>query len=481
MPAPRCSNRHPARVSSTLTLAACGLLLASPGARAADPGPKDDRPQTLPAYLAPPRQDDVLELPPLGPATPSRTAQPAPAELSADDLVAEVLADNPALAQMTAAWRAAAARYPQVTSLDDPMFAATVGPDTFAPDDPGLRFAYRLELSQKYPWPGKLRLRGEGALAEASAAGDEVADMRLRLVESARVALYEYYLAVRQLEVNDWSLRLLGEFRKNAEALYRTGKRSQQDVLQAEVELGRERQRRLALERMRQVAVARLNTLLSRPPDRPLPPPPRVLAVGRELPDAAALRSAALARRPDLQALANRLRADEAALALACKDAYPDFEPFVMYDRFMGNTPDTRDLAAMVGVRLNLPVRPGRRRGAVAEAEARLAQRRAELARRVNEVAFEVQEADARVREAARAVVLYERTMLPAAEQNVKAAQADYVTGNVPFLNLIEAERALAGLRERYYEAAAAYHIRLAVLERVTGGPPAAAAQPAHP
>src|SRR5262245_37323193 len=49
-------------------------------------------------------------------------------ELTADALVEQVLARNPSLAQMVAAWQAAQARYPQVTSLDDPMFAATVGP-----------------------------------------------------------------------------------------------------------------------------------------------------------------------------------------------------------------------------------------------------------------------------------------------------------------------------------------------------------------
>src|ERR671936_68628 len=76
-----------------------------------------------------------------------------------------------ALALMVAAWRAAQARYPQVTALDDPMFAATVGPGTIAPDDPGINFAWRVEVSQKLPYPGKLRLRGESALAEASAAG----------------------------------------------------------------------------------------------------------------------------------------------------------------------------------------------------------------------------------------------------------------------------------------------------------------------
>ncbi len=397
-------------------------------------------------------------------------------ELAIDLLVKEVLARNPSLAQMSAAWQAARARYPQVTSLDDPMFAATVGPDTFSPDDAGVHFAWRLEVAQKYPWPGKLKLRGESALAEARAAGNEFADMRLQLVESARTAFSDYYLVGRALEVNAESLRLLERFRGNAQDRYENNLAPLPDVLQAKVEIGRERQRRLTLERLREVAVARINTLLNRRPDAPLPPPPRAVPVRGELPGAAALRAAALARRPDLQALANRITADQAALALAHKEFYPDLEPFVMYDRFMGNNESNRDLAAMVGVRLNLPVRKDRRCAAVAEAQARFNQRAAELARQVNQVNFEVQQAYAQVVESQRTVRLYEGSILPDARANVAAAASAYETGKVPFLTLIEAQRTRVMLQDRYYEAVADDFRRRATLERVVGGPVGVAA-----
>src|SRR5439155_4477680 len=116
-------------------------------------------------------------------------------------------------------------------------------------------------------------------------------------------------------------------------------------------------------------------------------------AVAPGLPDASVLRTLAVAQRPDLNAVMHRVSAEEAALALARKEYYPDFEPFVMYDRFMGNTSDTRDLATMVGVKLNLPVRLARRDAAVAEAQAKLAQRRAGLARLTDQVNFDVQQA----------------------------------------------------------------------------------------
>ncbi len=68
---------------------------------------------------------------------------PQAPELSVDLLVEQVLARNPSLAQMVAAWQAASARYPQVTSLDDPTFSATIGPETIHPDDPDVEFASR--------------------------------------------------------------------------------------------------------------------------------------------------------------------------------------------------------------------------------------------------------------------------------------------------------------------------------------------------
>ena len=49
-----------------------------------------------------------------------------------DVLVEQVLARNPTLAQMVAAWQAASARYPQVTSLDDPVFGGTMAPASIA-------------------------------------------------------------------------------------------------------------------------------------------------------------------------------------------------------------------------------------------------------------------------------------------------------------------------------------------------------------
>jgi outer membrane protein TolC len=135
----------------------------------------------------------------------------------------------------------------------------------------------------------------------------------------------------------------------------------------------------------------------------------------------------------------------------------------------MGNGP-MRDLAGQIAVRVNLPLRKTRRVAAVSEAESKLAQRRAELARMTDQANYEVQQAYEQAREAERVVRLYEKEILPAARQNVRAAQAAYIPGKIPLIALIEAQRNSVNLQDRYYEALADYFRRLATLERASGG-----------
>src|SRR5262249_2277954 len=92
-------------------------------------------------------------------------------------------------------------------------------------------------------------------------------------------------------------------------------------------------------------------------------------------------------------------------------------------------------------------------------------------AARINQVQFQVQEAYQQLLESERIVRLYDGSVLPAARRNVDAAQQAYATGKIPFLSLLEAQRNVVNLQDRYYEATADYFRRQAPLERVIGGP----------
>jgi len=378
--------------------------------------------------------------------------------------VAEVQARNPSLQAASDAWRAATERYPQVVSLDDPMFTYMITPTNGLGADNG--GGWMVQASQKIPWAGKRTLRGSVASAEANVMRGDIGDTRLRLAEAARVAFFDYYMAWRQMEVNIATQKLVKQLREIAWNKYQVNQVTQQDVLQADVELADLATRSAELTRDQQVAVARINTLLHRAAGHPLPPPPKDVPFPDGLPAVENLQEAAVSSRPDLYSQLSRIQAEEANLALACKEYYPDLNLAARYDGFM-----PENMRPQVGMDINIPIRYSRRSAAVREASDRIAQRRAEYQNLLDQVRFEVQSSFTRVAQAAEVVRLYRDKTLPAAERSLQSAQANYTTGTLDFLRLLDAERQLDNQREKYYAAIAEYHRRLAELERAVGEP----------
>src|SRR6185503_14522610 len=140
----------------------------------------------------------------------------------------------------------------------------------------------------------KRGLRGEAALAGAAAAAHDVQDARLKIILVAQLAYFDYYLADQQLGLNDKNLELMKEFRESARIRYQNNQVTQQDVLQADVELAELARRKLELSRMKRVAIARVNTLLLRTPDAPLPRPALSVSADQLNADTALLHSWAL-------------------------------------------------------------------------------------------------------------------------------------------------------------------------------------------
>jgi len=381
------------------------------------------------------------------------------AELLCDALVAEVQRRNPALQAASAAYRSSAARITQQSSLEDPMFETMLGPAGLG-DDGG----WMVQLSQKYPWFGKRRLRGLAAAAEADSMRGDIGEKRVMLAEATRMAYYDYYLSHRLAEVNATTLTLLTNFREIAKSKYEVNQATEQDILQTDVELAKIQTRTTEFRRNQQVAAARINTLLHRPPHCNLPLPPAKLTLPEALPNVAIYQETALRNRPDLYAQYARVRTEEANLELAYKEYYPDIDVRAKYDAFM-----PEDMRAQVGVAVNLPVRCDRRAAAVREASEKLQQRRWEYQNLLDTARFEVQSAYERAVQARVAVVLLETKILPASERNLESAQANYTSGKIDFLRLIDAERQLNEQREMYQQAIAECHQQLAELERSVG------------
>lgn len=385
--------------------------------------------------------------------------------LDREVLIRAIIAHNPSIESAKAALRAALAEYPQVTALPDPMLEYELAPLSIGSSD--VRFGQVAQLGQRFPWPGKLSLAGEVALAEAEGAKEALSRTRLELAVLGSSLYDAYYAVARSLELNEEHRGLVEEIKAAAAAQYAAARAPQQDVLQAEVELAHVLHRDVVLGARRAVIVARLNGLLHRRPDAPLPPPPALLSPALEPPPpSGALQAEAMERRPELRAIRARIGGRRSAVALAKRRYFPDFGVMASYNSMWGQEAHRW----MTGVSFDLPfVQIGARSAGVEQAEARLSESEAALVRMEDDVRVEVESARERLVEAQHVVHLYRTRLLPAVGAQIEAARVGYETGQNSFQALIDAERSLRTLELEYQDALAQVGVRQAELSRAIG------------
>jgi outer membrane protein TolC len=388
--------------------------------------------------------------------------------LERGELLRQVLERNPGLEAARAGWQAALAGPEQATAWEDPMLRYEVAPlSLFSRHEvhPG----HTVALSQRVPFPGKRGLAGEVARAEAEAARGDYEAARLRLGLMASMLYDDLYVVNRALAVNAHHEEVLREMRRGAEAQYVAGRASQQDPLQAEVELGMLERERLTMEAEREELQAQLNGLLHRPAHLPLPPPPARLEVSTEPPPPAQeLTEEALRTRPELTGMRARVGGSEAAVGLAQRESLPDVRVMGSYSSMWAEVPHR----LMVGVELEVPLFQGPRRARVVEAEAMRTRMRSEASHLAADVGVEVTRARARLVEALKALTLYRDRLVPAANDQVTAARAGFESGRNGFQVLLDAEKNQRGVELRFEEAVADVQRRRAELEWTLGRMP---------
>ncbi|MHC4518167.1 MAG: TolC family protein, partial [Planctomycetota bacterium] len=179
--------------------------------------------------------------------------------------------NNPELEAAFHRWKAALERVPQAKALPDPRFSyryfireieTRVGPQRQA-----------FEISQMFPWFGKLDLAGDVAMEAARAAQQRYEAVKLKLFFEVKDAYYEYYYLARSIDVTRENVELLTHLESVARTRYQTTVGSHPDVIRAQVELGKLEDRFNSLNDLRGPVIARLNAALNRPIEAVLPAP----------------------------------------------------------------------------------------------------------------------------------------------------------------------------------------------------------------
>lgn len=429
----------------------------------------------------------------------SLPAQEPPHDLAG--LVAEAERNNPKIQAAEKSAEAAGARISQAGALPDPRLG--IGVMNFPVTDPSLgrdmMTMTRVQLSESFPWPGKLGLREAVARRRAEAARWEVERVRQEVTAEVKATYFRVYFLDRALDVTGRNETLVTDFAELTSTQYGVGSGAQPDVLKAQVERTRLADQTVALRERRTSAVARLNALLGRPSDAPLPETKlpddvRLAAVeegaeevrfaatsltdvvpeagadgaadpGQSLPRVAELQRLALEHNPAIQAHVRRVGAQEEAVALAGKAKLPDFDVSVGYSR----RPEFGDFVDFM-VSVPLPVFSGRKQDqGVVEHEAVLAEHEARHHAMVDDLNAEIESLVAGLRRAREQLVLLDDGILPQARTSLASATASYRVGKVDFLTLLDAQVTLYRHELDYHRLLSDFAADLAKLERAVG------------
>jgi outer membrane protein TolC len=389
-------------------------------------------------------------------------------------VIDEALRANPELQAANLRWDASKERVPQARSLDDPTLSFTYfgEPVQTRVGEKQANFG----ASQKIPFYGKLRLKGEVAKNEARIFEEKYRTLEREVIAKTKSAFYELYWVYKSIKIDEENKELLQRFAKIAEIKYATGKATQQDVLKAQVELSKIMNELITLEQFRETATARINTLLNRHPEMPLGTPEEVniteLTVSLE-----DLYQKAKKISPELGISKYRIERDKAAYKLAKKQYFPDFTFGLNYTLITDLPSDVLISPSGEGkdsytgtLSINIPIFQKRKYDAgVREANARLKSSEKTYRNIENMTLFGVKDFHFKVQTAERLVKLYRDSIIPQAEQSLKAAEIGYQAGQVDFLNLIDSQRVLLGFNLAYYRSVADFGINISELERVIG------------
>lgn len=393
--------------------------------------------------------------------------QPAAAGMvSLDHLVQEALKRNPEIQSAERRVRALRARVPQARSLPDPMVAAgwTGTPLPFDVQGGFPPSARTFSVSEEFPFPGKLKLRGQIAGREAAAAQWDYERVRRRVVEQVKVAYYNYFNTQKALQITRKDQQLLEKLEKIAEVRYQVGKGIQQDVLRAQVELSRLLGRLTILEQQEKTARARLNTLLFRDPNAPLGRAESVqqAAFPYTLDD---LLQLARKNDPGLKRDARLVERSQLAVNLAAKAYDPDFRVSYVYQQ----RPMLRDSQGF-SVGINIPIfYKSKQRQGVAEATQDKIGARRQMQNQLTSVNFEVQQQYLAAKASEGLVRLYSQAIVPQSSLALDSSMASYEVGKVDFLSLLDNFSNVLDYEINYYRELSNFQIALARLEPLVG------------
>ena len=386
------------------------------------------------------------------------------------DLLQEAEKNNPQIEAARQSWEAARQVPTQVSTLPDPQFQVqqfSVGsPRPFA-GYTNSNFAYvGLGFSQDIPYPGKLRLRGEIATREADGSQQLVETIRRSVLAEVKAVYFQLAYLAKTLTILESDGEFLKQVEQAADARYRSGKGTQQDVLQAQLQ---------KTKLIREIAMhhlevgkfeAQLKQLLNRSQSSP-DIEPADLTETALVQNYDELLAAARAQNPELLGAQKVIEKQSLQVDLARKDFYPDFNVQYMWQR---TDPTQFRAYYMLTFGVRVPIYRGRKqRPELAQAQAEQLRARSEFEAQSQQIASELRAQYVIAQQTGELLKIHREGLSPQSRAEFQAGLAAYQSNKQDFQAVLTAFLDVLHLDEDYYQNLAEYETAIARLEQMSG------------
>jgi len=386
---------------------------------------------------------------------PAAQAFAAEETLKLPDLIREALKNNPEIHVAEARATGSTHKIPQATSLADPMVMMgyeNEGTDSFYTFDRETKgmpadSRWMFSLSQMFPYPGKLALKGEMATRDAESLKAMAGATRLATEVRVKELYHDLFLAYTNIDLLTDQAALFSRVEDAALARYAAGMAPQQEVWMAQTEkymlLEREEMEKQKIQSLK----AMLNASLGRDSLSPLgrPEKPQNVIKPYRLDELIQLSHD---RYPMIKSREKMVNAAEAKVRMAKKEYYPDFTIGMGYFARSSQFPDMWNLTAT----MNIPIfYKTKQREGVLEAEASLLEARRNVEATKLMASSALRDNHAMLKTAENLMALYRDGLIPKSHQGFELSLSGYVTGKIEAITVITRLKALIDYEFLYW------------------------------
>jgi outer membrane protein, heavy metal efflux system len=386
------------------------------------------------------------------------------------DLLQEAEKNNPQIEAARQGWQAAKQVPTQVSTLPDPQFTLqhlSVGsPRPFA-GYTNSDFAYiGLGVTQDIPYPGKLRLKGEIAKREADVSQQQVESVRRAVLAEVKAAYFQLAYLSKTLAILESDGELLRQVEQAADARYRSGMGTEQDILQAQLQKTK-LVREIAMHHLEVGRLeAQLKQFLNRPQDAS-DIEPADLAETPLLQTYDELLTAAKEQNPELAGVQKMIEKQSLQVDLARKDFYPDFNVQYMWQR---TDPTQFRAYYMLSFGVRVPIYRGRKqKPELAQEQSEELRARSEFEAQSHQLASELRVQYVVAQQTTELLKIHREGLSPQARSAFQAGLAAYQSNKQDFQAVLTSFLDVLHLDEEYWQNLAEYETAIARLEQITG------------